>query len=68
MTQNMKLIQSAIRCENTISSNTNEIGKVVERLNKGTFIVNGLYAGKDVTLETVVAEFLKKEMEIEEDI
>ena len=69
---NVKLIQALIRTEDLYEITQKEIGKITSRLNKGSFIVNGLMITEDedgeCDVKKDVTNFLKHKMEVKKDV
>ena len=65
---NMKLIQAVIKNESNIDNVKSEIEKLLKRLNKGTFIIHGVYVGKDQTAKEAIKNFIKEKLEVQEEV
>ena len=65
---NMKLIQSIIKCEDTMSATNKNVSKLAGRFNRGSFIVFGVEPQEEQTIRDAVEDFIKKGLEITEGL
>ena len=65
---NIKIVQALIKEENEISVIKDDMQRIMQRNNKGCFLINGLVVKKGQIAKDVVKSFLKKVMGITDDI
>ena len=65
---NFKLVQAAMKLESRVDESDNTLNKLTARINKGSLILNGLILDRSKTAKECVQEFIKQQLEIEDEV
>ena len=65
---NVKLIETTIKIEDKLFTVEKGLAAMMNRTNKGSFILNGVIMKKEESAKSAVKNFLKNQMEIENEI